>query len=130
MAGAPGATENNVAQCSALLQGTLGLRNCQEEPGRRKGLLRFSDKLPRAGKKRGRPQGRGRAGDPLGEQATGCCSLSPRASPGLAQAHPQTLELAPRSEHQVPVAGSEKVGKKQLEPGRKVQLGRRLHPAA
>lgn len=126
MAGAPGATENNAAQCSVLLQGALGLRNCQDEPGRRKGLLRFSDKLPRAGKKRGRPQGRGRAGDPLREQATGCCSLSPRASP----AHPQTLELAPRSEHQVPVAGSKKVEKKQLEPGRKVQLGRRLHPAA
>lgn len=53
MAGAPGTTENNAAQCSDLLQGTLGLRNCQEEPGRRMGLLRFADKLPRAGRKDG-----------------------------------------------------------------------------
>lgn len=50
--------ENNAAQCSALLQGTLGLRNFQKVPGRRKGLLRFADKLPRAGRKRGWAQGR------------------------------------------------------------------------
>lgn len=116
--GAPGAS----------LQETLGLRSSPEEPGRRKDLLRFADKLPRAGRKRGWAQGRGRAGDPLGEQVTVEAALC--ESQVLAQAHPQTLELGPRLECQIPVAGSKKVEKKQLGPGREVQLGRRLHPAA
>lgn len=112
-------------ECSALLQDTLALRGSWEESGRRKALLRFADKLLRARRKIGWAEvelGTHWENRPL---AAALCD-----SPVLVLAYPQTSELVPEIEHQIPVTGSKKVEKKQLGPDREVQLGRRLHSAA